>query len=509
MMCKTGWIIKESSKTAGKEILKEVANGILPPISNERKGKWAGDDKIPVDIKVPSNLKHGGVLAGYYSENIFGKKLIKFPSNDWRSKIVVGPAGSGKSTFGINYLLNCDHGCAFFDNKDGKAIDDILYCLPEDRLKKTVVLDHSNKHYPIPVGNFESSGDVFGDDEVVCQWLDFFISNFDVGDQHQTKELIVYSVKAAFGIDGATLLDVVNFVTDESYRAYILNKLPRQRYREVIEWWNRFAEKSKGQRQQIAAPFERRLGILTWNRFLRYTLGSKPRGKLNYRKWIDEGYTVLIKAPEAAIGSEAARMIISLHVMSFWRSTLSRGANGGQQFTIICDEPQTWLSKNADRLDNIFSKARSFNLNLAMLFQSTEQIKKESPALLNIILHNEPDVIAFAPIGVSGFKRSYFDNLKKFSFVGRIDGVGPIRVSSPDYPARQRDNINNIYKSNRERFNRHWQAIESEIKGRSKWENANTKESRKESRENISDQKLYPGSPTGTERSSNSFKIIE
>lgn len=126
------------------------------------------------------------------------------------------------------------------------------------------------------------------------------------------------------------------------------------------------------------------------------TLGETPV-PLDYRKWMDEGYTVLIKVPES-LGKNVCRIIMSIHAINFWQTALSRDdipKDKRRIFYLITDEPQTWLSKNADRLDDMFSKARKYGFRVVMLFQSFRQITKESPALLDIMLANEPDLLIF------------------------------------------------------------------------------------------------------------------
>lgn len=423
-----------------------------------------------------------GVLAGYDVSNLL-KQKIGFPVNDWRSKLILGPSGCGKTTWGENYVLNCDHGVCFLDNTSGKGVDRIIERLDRDY----IVLDHSDMHYPLPVGVFKKTDDVFSNDLIVDQWIDFFISNFGIEDQYMTQELIAYSCKAAFEMEKATIYDVVRLVMDQGYRNHILANV---RDKDTREWWDRFECHSLKEQQRISESFLRRAGIIFRNKFLKVTLGQIPKRELEYKKWMDEGKTVLIKIPENKLGRLSVRIIASLHMLAFYQAALSRG-EGGRQFTIVADEPQNWLSKNADRLDDIFSKARKYGMNIICLFQSTEQVRKESPALLKIIMDNEPDIIQFHETG--------------YRFDAKISGREYENLKAPGIKKKIQDVV-----INRE-YNRHYQEVENEIERRIKlWaEGPGMKEKKSGLRKNGLKGSVNPDSRTETGRSSGSSIYIE
>lgn len=508
--------IWEEIKDFGTDLVKGMAQetkdtvkaGIFgeDAVGKSKKKKENDDDKNR--IRPPKYLfKGNGVPFGKVSK-LIGSKKVKFREPDWKHKIVIGATGYGKTTWGKKYVVNADHGCCFIDNNKGDAVDDILKALPRERLQKTVLLDHSDKHEPLGVGMFESSDDVFANDMIVNQWINFFITNFGLKDKFMTQEVASYAIKAAFGLEDGTLFDAAKLVHNQKYRKQVLKRLDKRIYKDTIEWWNRFEERSKNKRQQITEAFLRRASIIFRNLFLKVTLGQRTR--LNYKKWMDQGYTVLIKAPETKLDTLSMRIIVALHVLSFWQAALKREGNN-RQFTVITDEPQNFLSKNTDALDDIFSKARKYNMNIMALFQSTEQIRDESPALLKIMLHNEPDIIAFSNPQLKTFSDINFDDLPKYHFAARIDGKPPFVCEALGEVQKRRDDISSFVKAQRQKFNRNYRMVENEINRKVKaWqEEVNINGQKSGLQGNSLKRKSNHGSRTGTKEYSNSSLKME
>jgi hypothetical protein len=408
--------------------------------------------------KLPKTLGKG-ILFGRAIGTINNPK-VHFPKSDVSHKLIVGAAGSGKTELAKQIVLQTE-GVAYLDNADGEAIDDILRALPEERLRKTVVLDHSDPLMPLPISGSEVGSNYYLQDLLMQQWASFFISNFGLEDQYMTLEMLGYACRAVFSVPGTTIMDVIRFIQSPNYRDSILRKIIDKT---VKEWWEIFNKQSTGMQSQVVSSFLRRAGIIQQHRILNYTLGSYQ--VLPYRQWLDEGWTVLIKAPES-LGALVCRTIMSLHMLQFWQATLLRDnveQKKRKTFYIIADEPQTWLSNNADLLDDMFSKARKYGLRLICLFQSLEQVSKESPALMRIMLHNSPDIICFRTHADQGKQLGLTidtSKMPKWHFAGKVNneeflgkGLGKLKPI--------REDISPIIRTSKQKYNRYWQQLENE-----------------------------------------------
>lgn len=486
--------------------------------TNREKNKENGVEKLP---KWLSKEEDGRVPFGTNVSSILNQKIY-FPLNDWVHKIVYGATGVGKSTWAEQYVINKEEGgVCFIDIAKGEHIDNILRCLSEERLEKTVVLDHSDKDYPLPVGSFSSGGSIFQNDMIVGQWENFFIHNFGIKDLFQTRRLIAYSCKALFGLEDATLYDAVRVARDDDFRDRALSKLDRWEYKDVKRFWNDFDNMEDMQQFNYIKAFMNRAEVMFRDTLIQTTLGQVPKEDLQYKKWMDEGYTVLIKVPETHLPSEAVRIISALHVISFWQAALGRKSERNpRQFTVIADEPQTWLSDNEKTLDSIFSKARKYGLNMMCLFQSMQQIKRESSTLLKIMLDNEPDVIAFSETDIfktrfNAYGLDWEEGLNEYQFYAKLRNTGVFKAQSMPLAESKRSQkeVEGILRKSREKYNKHYREVLKNIekRGGDLWEEeeVNMKGKKSELQKNGIKTSVSTESNQEIEKSSNSSVVFE
>lgn len=515
--------VKDSAKKIKKEapifalkLIKGCADEIVYTFS---KGLLGVDLRKDVDVEGSTNNSIPKIITkdnGTYFATEGGLLSTKlyFPFGDWLHKIIIGSTGSGKSMWGSNYVINADHGCCFIDNAKGEAIDLILRSLSPEKLEKTVVLDHSDKHNPLAVGMIESADDIFKADMITDQWVNFFISNFGIEDKFRTQNILKHACKAVFGLDNATILDVIELIKSEDYRNKVISKLSSD-YRDVKEFWNGFDEMSDGQKRQYIDPILNRTGILMTDTNLKTTLGQIPNRKLEYKKWMDEGWNVLIKVPgegDNRLSSTAVKCITALHVLSFWQAGLRREGvwnKPSKQFTVIADEPQNWLGSNEKALDDIFSKARKSRLNIMCLIQSTEQIKDESSKLLKVILHNQPDILAFSETEI--FKDFDFESLKQWHFLAKMrNGQFVAKAPAPPKKLRDQKEINKIIERCKDKYNKNFEIVRSNIERRYRnWLDQSMNVNQCESQTNTSKTSLSQDSQKETTKSSSSSIRIE
>lgn len=240
--------------------------------------------------------------------------------------------------------------------------------------------------------------------------------------------------------------------------------MPLTEHQDTLNWWGRFDSLSLAKQSQVSESFLRRAGILFRDRFLKHTLGH-PAKELDYSKWINEGYTVIIRAP-ASLGKLTVRIIMAIHALNFWSAALSRESISPSKrtpFLLVTDEPQSWLSRNEDTLDDIFSKARKYGFGMVCLFQSFKQISKESPALLRIMLDNQPDLIVFGTSKEQVDLPYNPEELPKYHFIGKVKEVEPFMAKAPGLPKVVSPNIREFIKEQRSEFNHPWQEIASSI----------------------------------------------
>lgn len=424
---KKGWnmVISDSFRTnLIKELSMELQRDLVYLFTGQ-KPQRNKEEKKP-QARFPLELLRGEVPLGKA-----GRRILYFPENDERTKIIQGASGMGKTEWAINFVIERakrELGTAYLDNTDGEAAQRILDGLPEHALTKTVVLDYSNEHYPLPLGIMVTGRNIFSNSQLMNWWLAFFQDTLGVEGQYMTQELIAYACRAAFALPNSTFLEVIEIVRSPEVRASILSKLHRHLDLDVIEWWNDFDQKGPGKQVTTTESFMRRGRLILSDPILKHMLCQVPKERYPYRKWIDEGWTVIIIAREN-LGRLPVRTVMTLHVMNFWGAALSRDDEEQiyrKPFVIVADEPQTWLPNNEQLFDDLFSKGRKYGLGIVCLFQNVAQMESESPRLVRIMFGNKPDLITFkcdTPVKIGDIDVS---ELPRYHFVAKIRDYPPV-----------------------------------------------------------------------------------
>ncbi|MFW6016077.1 MAG: hypothetical protein ACOCRK_06535 [bacterium] len=428
----------------GKDILKKAVFGDKKEIKNDNKE----NTKNKYFCNIPAGLKKGNFPFAKAGWN-----TLHF--NKHRHKLIKGATECGKTTWGERFAIESNSGIAYLDNADGLAINRILQSLPNDRLNKTVLLDYSNTDYIPPAGHIEHTKDIFKQYLVTEQWIEFFKSHFGISELYRTENLITYACSAVFAVEGTTILDVIKIVKDEEFRGQLLKELDRKFHKDIIDWWLDFEEKTKSKQDQITGAFLIRAGLLQKDYLLKFALGQKPKRKLDYRKWMDQGYTVLIKVPES-LGKKRVNIIMSLHILGFWQAALSRDnikESERKPFYIIADEPQSWLNNNEKIFDAIYSKARKYKMYMCSLFQSYKQLPNN---IKQILLDNEPDIIDFSP-------DSEDIKLNKYHFVCTMFNKKPFIAKSLGPAHKLRKDISPFIYLQKKKNNKYFEEIQNEL----------------------------------------------
>lgn len=496
------------------ELSNELRNAVWFMLTGKDPPKHLFEPKVQETTTVPKALLGAEVPFG-----VVGRKTVGFPADHHRHKVLEGGTGSGKTTWLINYALSlakAGRGFAYLDNADGSAAKRILNALPEECLQRTVFLDYGDEYHPLPATLSAPDNDIFAQDSLTNWWINFFIDNFGIEDQWRTRELIGYCCRACFGMPDATVLEVIQMASNPRVRDYVLSKCEDK---DVIQWWNRFEKlyNNEYKQAQMAASFLTRMGNLQTDRKLKHVLFQRIKEPFRYRKWMDEGYIVIISVPED-FGRLFTRTIMSLHMANFWNAALSRRTlppNERKPYVIMTDEPQTWLSNNEQILDDVFSKARKYGLFIVCAFQDTSQIARESRHLAHVMFANTPDLILFRSDGQKDYNGIALHSLVDHEFICSTPGLEPFKAKNLPF-AKPLGDRTYLIKACKEKYARSMQEVKNDIERRegSGWvqvmlDDPNTNEPKSGLPMNGSDPSALPGSQKGTDRFFGSSVLLE
>jgi hypothetical protein len=453
---------------------------------------------------LPESLLHGEVAFGKV-----GERRLYFPPDDNRHKLFVGPSRSGKTENALQYALGlarAGRGLCYMDCADGEALDRLRDGLDAPSAERLVVLDFGDLTHPMPIGIDLQGASENAVDEVVTWWADFFSRNYGLDQQFATQEILHYACKTAFSVPGATLLEVVAVVADPGVRARFLDELPPDS--DVRDWWLDFESRYSGDQQaNLTASFLRRAHLVLANTALRNMVCQRPHAPMEWRRWMDENRVVLVRVPES-LGPLAVRTAMSLVLLNWWAAALSRGPTAQktrQRFTVIADEPQTWLRGNQDLLDGFFSRSAKYGLLVVCLFQSLHQVSRESSPLLPIILDNNPDLLLFED-AVKQVRDVNLPPVPRYHFIAKVCGQAPFAAEALGVvkPVAQRADVTGKWLST---YGRPVGEVRQDISLRKRgfaWQETNSSAQRSESPGSGSKATSGPGSPRGTSGSSKS-----
>jgi hypothetical protein len=362
-------------------------------------------DKYPItsistkEVAIPNIFTDykSGVPIGDYSYRGVHKTVYlpyKDPDELCLPSVVIAGMGQGKTQgFASNYAIEMfRRGFSVFavDVAKGELMSQVTAVLRPEELKKVVYLDFSNPDYPIPLDWVEVK---LYNKRVSSQRLTDELSHFlrDTSDPvgNRTRMYLELAAKTAFCIDESTLLDIILILKDATYRNTVLKKIKDPGLREQ---WNEWDTLTEAQQREFYRPILFRLNTIMGNDLLKSCI-CQP-GKLddsglpiiNFRKWMDEGYMVLIKASKSLLLEQGLNDFMSFLTAKVWLSALTRDEDKEYRPCIyILDEPQQYLSGSANHFSQMFTESRKWRLKLVFLFHSWIQLKQQDKDLARLL----------------------------------------------------------------------------------------------------------------------------
>lgn len=349
---------------------------------------------IPDIILDPSK----GVPFGYYSIKC-KDHVANIPVSDHDElclpTVVVAGMGQGKTKgFASNYALEMflkGYSVIAVDVAKGEIMEQILNTLPKRYRDKVVYLDLSNPDYPIPLDWSEVT---LYNTRTASQRLTDELSHFlkstsdPAGDR--TRMYLEIAAKTVFSIPGKTILDIVLILKSDEYRYQLLKEIKDPG---LIAQWDDWDNLTEAQQREFYRPILFRLNTIMGNQLLKNCICQEPKldsnGEplINFRKWMDDGYLVLIKAKKSSLLEQGLNDIMSFITAKVWLSALTRDEDKEdyKPCIYILDEPQQYLSGSANHFAQMFTESRKWRLKLVFLFHSWAQLKEKDKDLARIL----------------------------------------------------------------------------------------------------------------------------
>ncbi len=327
--------------------------------------------------------------VSYFAKTNFrndGKVFGIFQRDRMMHLYILGKTGTGKTNLLTTLILQDiihGRGCAVFD-VHGDLLQNILDCLPENRVKDVIHLDTADPHLsylynPLRKVSEEKKSLVVGG------LLDAFQKLWKGAWGVKLEHILRYIILTLISQPKADLGDIPKIIHDSEFRERCI--LVTQN-KEVLRFWrDEFPKYTKND----LVPILNKVGAFLAHPSVRRFLIENPKD-ISLRHCMDNSKIVLINIAKGKIGRDASHLIGSILITSFANASFTRiDIEEGKRtpFHIFLDEFQNYTSPS---ISGILSELRKFGVSITLANQYLYQLDTD---IRNAVLGNVGTLIAF------------------------------------------------------------------------------------------------------------------
>jgi hypothetical protein len=258
----------------------------------------------------------------------------------------------------------------------------------------------------------------------------------------------------------STLLQVPELLTDERFRARVLDKLPDQVLKNF--WLNEFGKMSPQLRSEATMPILNKVGQFLSSQTIRNIVGH-PKSTINLEGMMNEGKIVLMNLSQGKLGEDNSALLGAMMITKIQLAAMGRvyqQENARRDFYLYVDEFQNFATNSFVK---ILSEARKYRLDLTLANQYIGQIDEE---VQNAIFGNAGSIVSFG-VGATDARplaREFGLKYKEEELVGlgnyqivlklSVDNhtSSPFSANTLPLPRSNNQNREKVLRSSRERF---------------------------------------------------------
>ncbi len=360
--------------------------------------RWLRAKKAPA----PANLPEDGVIIG---KNIYrGRETLihmEVPDRE-RHMYIVGQTGTGKSVY-MGEIAKQDiirgEGVCVID-PHGSLVDDILECIPKERMDDVIYFDPSDTERPIGLNMLEASTAAemdFVTQEMISIFYKLVTDPSMIGPmfEHNMRNAM-FTLMADQEYPG-TIAEVPRIFTDPDFQKYKVGKVTDPMVRQF--WEKEMAKTSDFHKSEMLGYIISKVGRFVENGMVRNIIGQTTSG-WNFREVMDQGKILLVNLSKGKVGEINSNLLGLIIVSKLQMAAFSRADTAPDKvrdFYLYIDEFQNFVT---DSIATILSEARKYKLNLVMAHQYLGQLKQgQDTKILDAVLGNVGTLVSFR-IGV-------------------------------------------------------------------------------------------------------------
>ena len=289
---------------------------------------------------------------------------------------IIGGTGRGKTTLLVNIaiqLMLLKRSLVIIDPK-GDLVDAVLSFIPPDRFEDVILFDPTDRMYPLAFNIFESVP-AAERSRVAGEILLIFKKISSQGSWGPRLESVLrLAILALLEVPGSTLLDLYFFLTDNTYRMALLQKVTDPFVKEF--WTKQFATMKDSQQDQAINPILNKVEPWLSYEEARCVLGQS-NSSFSLREAIDTGKIILVRIPQGILGEDLSALIGALVVTKLQMEVMGRATlplAERRLVHLLVDEFQNFTTSS---FEQILSEARSFGLSILCANQFAGQLAPE------------------------------------------------------------------------------------------------------------------------------------
>lgn len=455
---------------------------------------WAGSKKGEAPMSLPIVKGEGDPDLTPYAKTDFRGKTEKFGiwQDDLRRHMyLIGKTGVGKTTCLQNMAIDKirkGHGVGVID-PHGDFIKEVVSFVPEDRIKDVVMIDPSDRDFPVafnPLENVDENQKNVLASGLVGIFKKIWADSWGPRLEHILRNTIL----ALLDYPEATMLSIPKILINQNYRDKVIEEIKDPVVKDF--WVSEFGQYDDRFRTEAISPIQNKVGQFLAASMIRNILGQ-PKSTIDFKDIMDNKKILLMDLSKGKIGEDASALLGAMLITKIQLTAMQRAyipETEREDFTLFVDEFQNFATES---FATILSEARKYNLSLIMANQYIAQMEE---VVREAIFGNVGTLISFrvgptdAPYLAKEFMPTFEEddliNLDKFQIYNKmaIDGVTSPPFSAQTLPpyTERANNDDQIREYTRENFAEPRETVEDWI---AKWDERSSK-----SKSEIKEEKL-------------------
>ncbi|MEK9130395.1 MAG: type IV secretion system DNA-binding domain-containing protein [Patescibacteria group bacterium] len=349
----------------------------------------------------PVNIPREGIILG---KNIYRNQetLIRIKKGDRRRHVyIIGKSGVGKSVLISNMakqdIQNGEGVCVV--DPHGDLVEDILTCIPKDRIDDVIYFNPSDTERPIGLNMLESKAEDqkdFAVQEMIAIFYKLFPPEM-IGPMFEHNMRNVMLTLMSDLKNPGTIAEIPRMFTDTDFQKQWVAKLKDPIVRAF--WEKEMAKTSDFHKSEMLGYLISKVGRFVENEMMRNIIGQSHSG-FDFREVMDKKKILLINLAKGKTGEVNSNLLGLIIISKLQMAAMGRADLPEEQrndFYLYVDEFQNFIT---DSIATILSEARKYRLDLIIAHQYVGQlVQNNDTKIRDAVFGNVGTTISFK-IGV-------------------------------------------------------------------------------------------------------------